>query len=79
VDSTRLAERPSVVLDTKERLYLRFPGAEEIRYRGLRLLIEANGKLFLIPERWRQGGGVLVVPHDDSSRAQFEPGTRQGA
>jgi hypothetical protein len=89
VDSTRLVERPSIVLDTKERLYLRFPGVDEtalpvadgqefrFRYRGFRLLIEANGKLFLIPERWRDGGGVLAVPHDDSSRAQFEPGTRE--
>ena len=87
-DSARLTERPDVVLDTKERLYLRYPGVEEtalpvaeaqefrFRYRGLRLLIEANGKLFLVPEQWREGGAVLVVPHDDSTRAQFQPGVR---
>jgi hypothetical protein len=87
-DSVRLAERPAIVLDTKERLYLRSPGVEEtalpvadeqefhFRYRGLRLLIEANGKLFLVPERWQEGGGVVVLPHDESSRAQFEPGVR---
>jgi hypothetical protein len=85
-DSTRLRERPDVVLDTTERLYLRFPGVEEtalpldegqrsrFRYRGLRLLIEANGSMFLLPERWSEGGGVLVLPHDGSVRAQFGPG-----
>jgi hypothetical protein len=87
-DSARLTQRPEVVLDTKERLYLRYPGVEEtalpvaeaqefrFRYRGMRLLIEANGKLFLVPEQWREGGAVLVVPHDDSTRAQFQPGAR---
>lgn len=82
-DSRQLATRPSVILDTKERLYLRYAGVEETqlpaeqgqefryRYRGLRLLIESDARLFLIPERWREGGQVLVLPHDNGVRVQF--------
>lgn len=82
-DSRQLVTRPSVILDTKERLYLRYPGVEETqlpaeqdqqfryRYRGLRLLIESDARLFLIPERWREGGQVLVLPHDNGVRVQF--------
>ena len=85
VDSLRLVERPEVTLDTKERLYLPYPGLEEtrlppadgqeflFRYRGLRLLVAADDKLFLIAERWLDGGQVVVVPDDDSIRVQFGP------
>lgn len=83
VDSRELTRRPNVTLDTKERLYLRYPGVDETqlpsedgqefryRYRGLRLLIESDDRLFLIPERWREGGEVLVLPHDNEVRVQF--------
>lgn len=83
VDSLKLGTKPSVTLDTKERLYLGYPGVEEThlpiengqqfryRYRGLRLLIESDSRLFLIPERWRKGGNVLVLPEDSSVRVQF--------
>lgn len=83
IDSQELATKPSVTLDTKERLYLPYPGIEEThlpiddgqefryRYRGLRLLIESDARLFLIPERWREGGNVLVLPHDSGVRVQF--------
>ncbi|MGH3941797.1 MAG: hypothetical protein ACRDTG_24850 [Pseudonocardiaceae bacterium] len=82
-DSRELTRRPNVTLDTKERLYLRYPGVDETqlppedgqefryRYRGLRLLIESDARLFLIPERWREGGEVLVLPHDNEVRVQF--------
>lgn len=82
-DSRQLTTRPNVTLDTKERLYLRYPGVEETqlpveqgqefryRYRGLRLLIESDARLFLVPERWREGGRVLVLPHDNGVRVQF--------
>lgn len=88
VDSMRLNERPEVVLDTKERLYLRYPGVAEtellavpgqefhFRYRGLRLLIAANGKLFLLPERWIEGGQILLV-EGGGMRVQFGPGVRR--
>ncbi len=84
VAAARLADRPGVVLDTRERLYMRYPGVEEsmlppakgqtfhYRYRGLRLLVEADGRMFLLPEQWRRGtGATLVVPVDDSVRVQF--------
>lgn len=75
---------PSVILDTKERLFLRDPGIEETllppsegqtfhyRYRGLRLLIEGQDRMFLIPDQWSANDATLVVPLDDSVRVQFQ-------
>jgi hypothetical protein len=82
-DSETLSSRPAVTLDTKERLYLNTACAEEnllpadteqsfrYRHRGLRLLAVGSDRLFLIPDRWRDGCQVLVVPDDDSVRLQF--------
>lgn len=82
-DSEALAERPAVTLDTKERLYLNDACAEETalptdtdqsfryRVRGLRLLAVGSDRLFLVPDRWREGCDVLVVPDDDSVRLQY--------
>ncbi|SOD74831.1 hypothetical protein SAMN05892883_4024 [Jatrophihabitans sp. GAS493] len=82
--SLHLSRRPSVVLDTVEPLWLHDSGVVEtqlppsagqqfrFRYRGLRLLVEADSKLFLIPDQWRSGGTVLVLPHDGSVRVQFD-------
>lgn len=84
-DSEALGERPSVVLDTRERLYLNVACAEETalpadaeqsfryRLRGLRLLAVGSDRLFLIPDRWSDGCAVLVVPDDESVRVQFGP------
>ncbi len=75
---------PSVILDTKERLFLRDPGIEETvlppsegqtfhyRYRGLRLLIEGQDRMFLIPDQWSQYDSTLIVPLDGSVRIQFQ-------
>jgi hypothetical protein len=75
---------PSVVLDTKERLFLRDPGIQETslpasegqtfhyRYRGLRLLIEGQDRMFLVPEVWSASDSTLVVPLDTSVRVQFQ-------
>ena len=75
-----LDDLPSVVVDTKERLYLGFTedaGVTETtlpedkdqgfryRYRGLRLLIQAGDRMFLVPERWSPSGSTLLVPIDD--------------
>ena len=75
-----LDDLPSVVVDTKERLYLGFTedaGVTEstlpedkdqgfrYRYRGLRLLIQAGDRMFLVPERWSPSGSTLLVPIDD--------------
>lgn len=80
-DAASLEHRPEVVLDTKEPLQDVPTGVERteiaaadkdsyrFRYRGLRLLVESNGRLFLVPARWVAGGSeTLVVPYDDSVR-----------
>ncbi|MGW4896880.1 hypothetical protein ACWEQL_32170 [Kitasatospora sp. NPDC004240] len=83
-----LALRPAVVLDTTERLYLQWPGVEErtlpdagagqrfrYRYRGLRLLAQANDRMFLIPRDWTwEEGNVLILPVDARVRIVFHPG-----
>jgi hypothetical protein len=75
---------PSVILDTKERLFLRDPYVEETvlppsagqtfhyRYRGLRLLIEGPDRMFLVPDQWSASDSTLVVPLDGSVRVQFQ-------
>jgi hypothetical protein len=64
-----LLGRPEVILDTGQRLIDLPPFVRETplptqegdqfrsRYRGLRLLIQAGGRLFLVPERWTDQGG----------------------
>ncbi|WP_033220625.1 hypothetical protein [Kitasatospora phosalacinea] len=83
-----LALRPAVVLDTTERLYLQWAGVAEralpdagagqkfrYRYRGLRLLAQANDRMFLIPRDWTwEEGNVLIVPVDANVRIVFHPG-----
>ncbi len=66
------------------RLFVKYPGVVEstipsgeeqplrYRYRGFRLLVEANGRLFLLPDQWqREGGATLVLPADGGVRLQF--------
>ncbi|GGY21221.1 hypothetical protein [Streptomyces tanashiensis] len=77
--------RPAVTVDTAERFY--FPPRQvretvlpvagppqrfRYRYEGLRLLAEANGRMFLIPDNWAEkGGNVLVVPANNAVRVAF--------
>lgn len=75
---------PVVILDTKERLHLRSAGVEEtalqprpgqtfnFRYRGLRVLIVGENRLFLVPQQWHASDTTLVVTLDDSVRVQFQ-------
>jgi len=79
-----LDQLPSVILDTKERLFLRSPGIEErvlaespgqtfrYRYRNLRLLIHGNNRMFLVPYHWSPSNSTLVVELDGSVRVQFQ-------
>lgn len=79
-----LDKLPWVILDTKERLFLHDPGIEETllppsggqtfhyRYRGLRLLIEGQDRMFLVPHQWSPSDSTLIVPLDDSVRVQFQ-------
>jgi hypothetical protein len=75
---------PSVILDTRERLFLRDLGIEETvlqpsegqtfhyRYRGMRLLIEGQNRMFLVPDEWSASDSTLMVPLDGSVRVQFQ-------
>jgi hypothetical protein len=83
-DAKHLDNLPSVILDTKERLFLLDPGIQEYqlprsdgqtfhyRYWGLRLLIEGQDRMFLVPDQWSANDSTLVVPLDGSVRVQFQ-------
>ncbi len=74
---------PAVILDTTERLHLTSRDFHETtlapsegqtyryRYRDLRLLIQGEDRMFLVPETWDASNSTLVVPMDDSVRLQF--------
>jgi hypothetical protein len=80
----RLDELPSVILDTKERLFLTSPGINEValppstgqtfhyRYRHLRLLIQGEGRMFLVPDKWSPSDSTMLVRLDPSVRMQFQ-------
>jgi hypothetical protein len=83
-DARHLDRFPVVILDTKEKLALRSPGLEETalrpgtgqtfnyRYRGLRLLVVGENRLFLVPQNWTASNTTVVVPLNDSVRVQFQ-------
>jgi hypothetical protein len=83
-DAQNLNRLPSVILDTKERLFLRSPGIEETilpesqgqtfhyRYRHLRLLIHGHDRMFLVPDKWSASDSTLIVSLDGSVRVQFQ-------
>ncbi|MEV6639106.1 hypothetical protein [Amycolatopsis sp. NPDC051371] len=82
-EASRLDKLPSVILDTKESLFLRSPGVQEtklpasegqtfhFRYRNLRLLIHGKDRMFLVADRWSASSSTVVVPLDGSVRVQF--------
>jgi hypothetical protein len=78
-------DRPRVTLDTTERLFVvsaddslgvveaPLPAEDgqtfRYRYTGFRLLVEANGRMFLLPDLWEAATGyTLVVRVDDDVR-----------
>lgn len=77
---------PSVILDTREQLWLhdppsvvkvtQLPPSEgqtfHYRYRGLRLLIVGQDRMFLVPAQWSPSDSTLIVPLDGSVRVQFQ-------
>jgi hypothetical protein len=83
-DARNLNRFPVVILDTKERLALRSPGLEETalrsgagqtfnyRYRGLRLLVVGENRLFLVPHTWTPSNTTVVLPLDNTIRVQFQ-------
>ncbi|MER6300864.1 hypothetical protein ABT247_15045 [Kitasatospora sp. NPDC001539] len=86
--STRLYQRPAMVVDTTERLYLAWPAVREsrlddagpgqrfhYRYHGFRLLAQYGPRMILIPREWTwDSGSVLVLPLDADVRVSFHPG-----
>ncbi len=83
-DARDLNRFPVVILDTKEKLALRSPGLEETalragagqtfnyRYRGLRLLVVGENRLFLVPANWSASNTTVVLPLDNTIRVQFQ-------
>jgi hypothetical protein len=83
-DARHLDRLPSVILDTKERLFISDPFIKETalpasegqtfhyRYRHLRLLIEGKDRMFLVPDNWSASDSTLVVPLDNSVRVRFQ-------
>lgn len=53
----------SIFEDAEEQTY-------RYRYRGLRVLAEGEGRLFLVPEQWSSSGSTYVVPMDEA-RVRF--------
>lgn len=84
-DALALPTQPELVLDTREPLVdlpegvteVPLPAASEqafrFRYRGLRLLLAAGGRLFLVPAHWTDRSRTLVVPYDGEIRIQLVP------
>ena len=77
---------PSVILDTKEPLFLS-PDMDVVerrlepvtegqvyryRYWHLRLLVEGKDVMFLVPNTWRAGNTTLLVPVDGNVRVRFQ-------
>ncbi|MDO0935477.1 hypothetical protein QQY66_28815 [Streptomyces sp. DG2A-72] len=89
-DAESLPNRPEAVLYTKEPLRdlpaavqeTELPDADDkeslrFRYRGLRLLVESNARLFLVPAQWVTGDSrTFVIPYDDSVRVDLVPRRR---
>lgn len=81
-----LRDLPSVVLDTKEPMFLpaemqatevllQPPGDEQsfrYRYWGLRLLVEGDEAMFLVANDWNAANWTLLVPVDDNIRVRFQ-------
>jgi hypothetical protein len=84
--ANNLDDLPSVVVDTRERLFLPdeaevvemgLPAADgstyRYRYWGLRLLVVGEDHLYLVPNTWNNHDTTLVLPYgDDSVRVQFQ-------
>ena len=81
-----LGELPSVIVDSKQRLFL--PAGTGVaerdltgeadgqtfryRYWNLRLLIHGRDRMFLVPTTWHPNDTTLLVPLDGEVRLQFQ-------
>ncbi|MEU4116626.1 hypothetical protein AB0F71_19295 [Kitasatospora sp. NPDC028055] len=85
---SQLDERPAMIVDTTEPLYVTWPAVREApladagqgqrfhhRYHGFRLLAQSGSRMFLIPRDWTwDTGNVLVLSLDSGVRVAFHPG-----
>jgi len=79
-------ELPSVIVDSKQRLFLPagigvaerdLTGAGDgqtfrYRYWNLRLLIHGRDRMFLVPASWHSNNTTLLIPLDGDVRVQFQ-------
>jgi len=85
LEASRFDTTPDVILYSTSRIKIDARGVAEMdlgpayapyryRYSGLKLLVEANGKLFLIPFDWSTSNAfTLVLPENNSIRLAFAP------
>ena len=83
-EALHLDSLPSVILDTRQRLFLHDPYTREsvlpastgqtfhYRYRHLRLLIQGHDRMFLVPDVWSAHDSTLIVPLGGSIRVEFQ-------
>lgn len=80
------SSQPAAVIYSRDRLQISGPGVQvvslsgtdsayQFRYSGLRLLIFANTRWFLIPDGWATNNGAtaIVLPDSDTLRVDFQP------
>ncbi|WP_052720258.1 hypothetical protein [Actinoplanes rectilineatus] len=80
-DALDLPTEPAVLLDTKDPIAglppevteTTLPGPFPHRYQGLRLLLSAGDRLFLVPAHWTAESRTLVIPYNDDVRLQLDP------
>ncbi|WP_250034896.1 hypothetical protein [Paractinoplanes maris] len=80
-ESQVLSRRPEVVLFTEEALPSTPAGVTHAdlgqgveprhEYRGLRLLLQSDDRLFLVPAQWTDESSTFVVPYDDKIRLRL--------
>jgi hypothetical protein len=78
---------PDATVYSAQRLQLTGPGVHEeplggtdaayrFRTTGLKLLVRAGGKWFLLPACWtREAGAAILLPDRDDLRVELDPGT----
>jgi hypothetical protein len=81
-----LSELPSVIVDSKQRLFIPSGigvGERDLtgeadnqtfryRYWNLRLLIHGQDRMFLVPATWHPNNTTLLIPLDGDVRVQFQ-------
>jgi hypothetical protein len=86
-DAEKISSRAEIVLDTKEPLVGLPSGITQVslpttrkdpsfayRYRGFRILLTSDNRLFLVSGTWKYGTGqTVVVPYNEAIRIQLIP------